>query len=165
MSFLTVELCSGLHFADWSSISSSFNNINSSISLISFILLYNCYLCSINHQVCYLSITDIIIVLYSFAGNKCLNLGSNTPPYMQPVDAGGLFGVISKMSLPPAIAPLPPLTKDEVVEAPLPPVAKIAPATSPAAGTKSPPGNAQPKVSACFFLSSLAVFVASILLL
>jgi hypothetical protein len=164
VSFLTEELCSGLHFAYCSSIS-SFININSSTSLINFVLLYNCYLCSINHQVCYPSIIDIIIVLYSFAGNKCLNLGNNTPPYMQPVKPGSLFSVISKPLLPPAMAPLPPLTKDEVVEPPLPPVAEIAPAASPAAGTKSPPGNAQPKVSACFFLSSLAVFVASIFLL
>ncbi|MCI81129.1 glycerophosphoryl diester phosphodiesterase family protein, partial [Trifolium medium] len=66
---------------------------------------------------------------------------------------------------PPAQAPLPPLTKAEVVESPLPSVVKLAPASSPAAGTKSPPGNAQPKVSVCLFLSSLAVFVASILLL
>ncbi|MCI75844.1 glycerophosphoryl diester phosphodiesterase family protein, partial [Trifolium medium] len=66
---------------------------------------------------------------------------------------------------PPAQAPLPPLTKAEVVESPLPPVVKLPPASSPAAGTKSPPGNAQPKVSVCLFLSSLTVFVASILLL
>lgn len=110
-------------------------------------------------------ITDFPKTAHRYSRNKCLNLGNNTPPYMQPVEAGSLFGVISNTLLPPAVAPLPPLTKDEVVEPPLPPVAKIAPAASPASGTKSPPGNAQPKVSACFFLSSLAVFVASILLL
>ncbi|XP_045831810.1 glycerophosphodiester phosphodiesterase GDPDL1-like [Trifolium pratense] len=99
-----------------------------------------------------------------YSRNKCL-LGNKAPPYMQPVQAGSLLGTVNNQSLPPALAPLPPLTKAEVVESPLPSVDKLAPASSPAAGTKSPPGNAQPKVSVCLFLSSLAVFVASILLL
>lgn len=85
---------------------------------------------------------------------------------MEPVSPGDLLTIITTDSLPPAQAPLPPLTESEVTEAPLPPVvAKIAPASSPGAGTKSPPGNAQPKVTVCFFFSSLAVFVASLLLL
>lgn len=93
-------------------------------------------------------------------------MGKATPPYMEAVGPGALLGILTtKDSLPPAQAPLPPLTEDEVTEAPLPPVAKIAPASGPAAGTKSPPGNSQPKVTVCFFLSSLAVFVASLLLL
>lgn len=119
-----------------------------------------------NNKVYYFtsSITDII-ALYSSAENKCLNLGDKTPPYMQPVKAGDLYKTLDNQTLPPVQAPLPPLTKSEVVEAPLPAVAKLAPASSPAAETKSPPKNAQPKVSVCFFLSSLAVFVASILLL
>ena len=39
--------CSGLQFADCSSVSSPFNNTNSSISSFIIALLYNCYLCSI----------------------------------------------------------------------------------------------------------------------
>lgn len=84
---------------------------------------------------------------------------------MKAVEPGSLYALLSNNSLPPALAPLPPLTESEVVEPPLPPVAKLAPAASPATGTKSPPGNAQPKVTACFFLSSVLVFVASLLLL
>ncbi|WJX64833.1 glycerophosphodiester phosphodiesterase [Trifolium repens] len=110
-------------------------------------------------------ITEFPKTASRFSKNKCLNLGNSTPPYMQPVRAGNLFGVINNQSLPPAEAPLPPLTAAEVVESPLPSVVKLAPASSPTAETKSPPGNAQPKVSVCLFLSSLAVFVASILLL
>ncbi|CAK8538881.1 unnamed protein product [Lathyrus sativus] len=110
-------------------------------------------------------ITDFPKTASRYSKNKCLNLGDKTPPYMQPVKAGDLYKTLDNRTLPPAQAPLPPLTKSEVVEAPLPAVAKIAPAASPAAGTKSPPKNAQPKVSVCFFLSSLAVFVASFLLL
>ncbi|KAE9584112.1 putative glycerophosphodiester phosphodiesterase [Lupinus albus] len=73
---------------------------------------------------------------------------------------GGLFGLISKGYLPPAAAPLPPLSDSEVIEAPLPPVSKGVQASSPAPETNpgtQPKGNAQPKVIACFFLSSLAV--------
>lgn len=110
-------------------------------------------------------ITDFPKTASRYSKNKCLNLGDKTPPYMQPVKAGDLYKTLDNQTLPPVQAPLPPLTKSEVVEAPLPAVAKLAPASSPAAETKSPPKNAQPKVSVCFFLSSLAVFVASILLL
>ncbi|XP_058742900.1 glycerophosphodiester phosphodiesterase GDPDL1-like [Vicia villosa] len=110
-------------------------------------------------------ITDFPKTASRYSRNKCLNLGVKTPPYMLPVQAGSLYQSLNNQSLPPAQAPFPSLTKSEVVEAPLPAVVKIAPASSPAAGTKSPPKNAQPKVSVCFFLSSLAVFVASILLL
>ena len=103
--------------------------------------------------------------LHFTAGNKCLNLGDKKPTYMDPVQPGGLFGLITPGFLPPTEAPLPPLTESEVAEPALPPVVKIAPASSPTAGTKAPPGNAQPKVAVCFFFSSLAVFIASLLLL
>jgi hypothetical protein len=99
-----------------------------------------------------------------YAGNKCLNLGDKTPPYMRLVEPGALYKLIDKQSLPPAMAPRPTLTNSKVIEPPLPPVAKIISASSPAPGTKSPPGNAQPKVTVCF-LSNVAVFVASLLLL
>ena len=65
---------------------------------------------------------------------------------MEPVQPGSLFGLITKELLPPAEAPFPPLTESEVAEPPLPPVAKIAPASSPNAGTKSPQGNSQQKI-------------------
>ncbi|XP_019435653.1 PREDICTED: glycerophosphodiester phosphodiesterase GDPDL3-like [Lupinus angustifolius] len=113
-------------------------------------------------------ITDFPKTANRYRKNKCLNLGKNTPIYMQPVQPGGLFGVIDKGYLPPAAAPLPSLSDSEVTEAPLPPVTKVVQASSPAPetnpGTK-PKGNAQPKVIACFFLPSLAVLVTSLLLI
>ncbi|MCH99901.1 glycerophosphoryl diester phosphodiesterase family protein, partial [Trifolium medium] len=109
-------------------------------------------------------ITDFPKTASRYTRNKCLNLGNKTPPYMQPVEAGALYRLIDKPSLPPAMAPYPPLTDSEVIEPPLPPVAKIVSASSPTAGTKSPPGNAQPKVTVCL-LSNVALFVASLLLL
>ncbi|WVY90903.1 hypothetical protein V8G54_036417 [Vigna mungo] len=101
----------------------------------------------------------------NFCRNKCLNLGDKRPTYMDPVAPGGLFSLITTDFLPPAQAPLPPLTESEVAVPPLPPVAKIAPVSSPSSGTPAPQGNAQPKVAVCFFFSSLAVFIASLLLL
>ncbi|XP_028758491.1 glycerophosphodiester phosphodiesterase GDPDL4 [Neltuma alba] len=98
--------------------------------------------------------------------NPCL-AAKTSPPYMQAVKAGDLLQVVTKDYLPPAEAPLPPLTESEVSEAPLPPVSNTtakAPASASGPGT-SPPGNAQPKVNICFFLSILAVLVSFLLLL
>ncbi|KAL2316691.1 hypothetical protein Fmac_030567 [Flemingia macrophylla] len=112
-------------------------------------------------------ITDFPKTSDRYRRSKCLNLGSNTPTYMERVEPGGLYGLITKPFLPPAEAPLPPLTESEVTEPPLPPVAKIAPASSPknADSQAHPPGNAQAKVTVCTFLSTLVVFIASSLLL
>ncbi|BAT80643.1 hypothetical protein VIGAN_03023800 [Vigna angularis var. angularis] len=110
-------------------------------------------------------ITDFPKTADRYRRNKCLNLGDKRPTYMDPVTPGGLFSLITTDFLPPAQAPLPPLTESEVAEPPLPPVAKIAPASSPSSGTPAPQRNAQPKVAVCFFFSSLAVFIASLLVL
>ncbi|RDX63678.1 Glycerophosphodiester phosphodiesterase GDPDL3, partial [Mucuna pruriens] len=110
-------------------------------------------------------ITDFPKTANRYRRSKCLQMGNNTPTYMDPVHPGDLFSLITKPYLPPAEAPLPPLTESEVKEPPLPAVVKIAPASSPNAGTKTlPPGNAQPKLTVCFFFSTLAVFMASLLL-
>ncbi|KOM29774.1 hypothetical protein LR48_Vigan785s000200 [Vigna angularis] len=110
-------------------------------------------------------ITDFPKTADRYRRNKCLNLGDKRPTYMDPVAPGGLFSLITPDFLPPAQAPLPPLTESEVAEPPLPPVAKIAPASSPSSGSPAPKRNAQPKVAVCFFFSSLAVFIASLLVL
>ncbi|KAK7333420.1 hypothetical protein VNO80_30191 [Phaseolus coccineus] len=98
--------------------------------------------------------------------NRCLNLGDSTPPYMEPVEIGGLFQLVDKSSLPPAMAPAPSLTEADVTEPPLAPFSKIAPSSSiaGAAPGAQPPQNAQAKVAVCFFMSSLTVLVASLLL-
>ncbi|KAK8468519.1 hypothetical protein PHAVU_006G050600 [Phaseolus vulgaris] len=98
--------------------------------------------------------------------NRCLNLGDSTPPYMRPVEIGGLFQLVDKSSLPPAMAPAPSLTEADVTEPPLAPFSKIAPSNSidGAAPGAQPPQNAQAKVAVCFFMSSLTVLVASLLI-
>ncbi|TKY57363.1 Glycerophosphodiester phosphodiesterase GDPDL4 [Spatholobus suberectus] len=103
-------------------------------------------------------ITDFPKTADRYRRNKCLNLGNNTPPYMESVQPGGLYSLITKDYLPPAAAPLPPLTESEVTEPPVPSVAKIAPASSPSAESSAPPGNAQPKVAVWFFVHSGCVY-------
>lgn len=111
----------------------------------------------------YFIFTDVI-ALYFAAGNRCLSYKS-LPSYMSPVEDNDLLTLVTPDYLPPAQAPLPPLTESEVSESPLPAVNKTAPSPGPSSGTKaSPPGNAQAKVTICFFLSSLAVFVSFLLL-
>ncbi|XP_029125356.1 glycerophosphodiester phosphodiesterase GDPDL4 isoform X2 [Cajanus cajan] len=109
-------------------------------------------------------ITDFPKTANRYRRNRCLNLGNNTPPYMLPVAVGTLLQQMA--TLPPALAPSPPLTEAEVTEPPLPSLSKIAP-SSPIAGTgpgAQPPRNAQAKVTVCFFFSSLTMLVASLLL-
>ncbi|KAK4278375.1 hypothetical protein QN277_016230 [Acacia crassicarpa] len=96
--------------------------------------------------------------------NRCL-AAKTTPPYMQPVKPGDLLQLVTKDYLPPAEAPLPPLTESEVSEAPVPPISNSsAPAPSSGSST-SPPGSSQEKVNVCFFLSTFAVLVSLLLLL
>ena len=116
------------------------------------------------HHEAVLSLITDIVILHSPAGNRCLNLGDNTPPYMLAAQPGALFQAIVS-GAPPVPAPLPPLTVSEVKEPPLPPVSKIAPAPSPTSTRPGGQGNAQPRVTICFFLSSLAVVVSSLLML
>ncbi|RDX91544.1 Glycerophosphodiester phosphodiesterase GDPDL4, partial [Mucuna pruriens] len=106
-------------------------------------------------------ITDFPKTANRYRRNRCLNLGDNTPPYMEPVAVGSLLQNMDKSFLPPALAPAPPLTEAEVTEPPLPPLSKIAP-SSPFAGTgpgAQPTRNAQTKVTVCFFLPTLTVLL------
>ncbi|KAH1054182.1 hypothetical protein GLYMA_08G324500v4 [Glycine max] len=111
-------------------------------------------------------ITDFPKTANRYRRNRCLSLGDSKPPYMEPVRVGSLLLAMDKYSLPPALAPAPPLTEAKVTEPPLPPLSKTAP-SSPIAGTgqgAQPPQNAQSKVTVCVFLSTLIVLVASLLL-
>ncbi|PRQ33309.1 putative glycerophosphodiester phosphodiesterase [Rosa chinensis] len=97
--------------------------------------------------------------------NRCLSY-KETPTYMSPVLPGSLIQVISPAYLPPAEAPNPALTESDVVEPPLP-SAETALAPGPAGGSTVPPPrpNGQPKTAACFFLSTLAMLVATLFLI
>ncbi|RZB52347.1 Glycerophosphodiester phosphodiesterase GDPDL1 [Glycine soja] len=114
-------------------------------------------------------ITNFPKIVDRYRRNKCLGLGDNKPTYMEPVQPEPLSFSRSPPNLSQknddlrlihrwivgkfkyqrvSQATFPPLIESKVAEPPLPPVAKIAPTSSPNAGTKSPQGNSQPKVEA-----------------
>lgn len=78
--------------------------------------------------------------------NKCLGLGKKTPQYASPVQPGGLMQLMTPGYLPPAEAPNPVLTLDDVAESPLPPVSKKPSSNGTTPAPSSPPSG-QPKLS------------------
>ncbi|KAE8723549.1 Glycerophosphodiester phosphodiesterase GDPDL4 [Hibiscus syriacus] len=110
-------------------------------------------------------VTDFPKTSNRYRRNRCLNRGNRTPRYMNPVQPGSLYQLITAPYLPPAAAPNPYLTDADVVEPPLPPVTAKAPTTSPnstAAAPRSP--NGQPKVAASVIMPLLTVLLAISLL-
>ncbi|CAN0915817.1 Glycerophosphodiester phosphodiesterase GDPDL3 [Linum grandiflorum] len=105
-------------------------------------------------------VTDFPKTSARYKKNRCLNLGNKTPGYMVPVQAGSMLQIIQPQSLPPAQAPNPPLTENDVAEAPLPAVGNR-PTTNTSDGATPPsPKNGQPKAAASatwFMFSSLAM--------
>ncbi|KAF7145889.1 hypothetical protein RHSIM_Rhsim04G0015700 [Rhododendron simsii] len=98
--------------------------------------------------------------------NRCLGLDSKTPNYMSPVQPGGLYQLITPSALPPAEAPYPLLTESEVVEAPLPPVAILAPPPGNGSNQATAPtnSNAQLEVVSSVIPSFLAFLIATLAL-
>lgn len=88
------------------------------------------------------------------------------PLYMQPVQPGGLLGLIQPTSLPPAEAPYPVLNDSDVNEPPLPSVEAIAPTPSNTAmGAPSPASNRQPKLQSVSILATMMfVFISALLI-
>ncbi|ONI13536.1 hypothetical protein PRUPE_4G228400 [Prunus persica] len=111
-------------------------------------------------------ITDFPKTAARYKRNRCLS--EKVPPsYMTPVQAASLIQVVTADYLPPAEAPNPPLTATDVIEPPLP---SVEPGLAPGPTGSStvgapPPPNRQPKIAAGFFLSSLAMLIATLFLL
>ncbi|MCE3216368.1 hypothetical protein HAX54_006270 [Datura stramonium] len=84
-------------------------------------------------------ITDFPGTAARYRRNRCLGY-KDQPPYHGLVDPGVLLQFMARQLLPPAEAPNPILTESDVVEPPLPPVAKIIPT----AGNNSATANAAP---------------------
>uniref|UniRef100_A0A5B6Z502 glycerophosphodiester phosphodiesterase n=1 Tax=Davidia involucrata TaxID=16924 RepID=A0A5B6Z502_DAVIN len=113
-------------------------------------------------------ITDFPGTAVKYRRNRCLGLGKKTPSYMSPVQPGSLMQVMTPQYLPPAEAPNPVLTLDDVVEPPLPSVVVKGPTSNTSSGSTAahptPPPNGQRKVVACIFLSNLAILLATLML-
>lgn len=82
---------------------------------------------------------------------------------MSPVQPGSLLGLIAPQFLPPAEAPNPVLTESDVVEPPLPPVAKINPSNANGSAIAPTPPNGQSSVVASILMSSVAILLATIM--
>ncbi|GKV43799.1 hypothetical protein SLEP1_g51052 [Rubroshorea leprosula] len=110
-------------------------------------------------------ITDFPKTAARYRRNRYLGKGKETPRYMIPAPPGFFMGLIAPAFMPPADAPYPVLTVQDVVEPPLPDAVAKSPSTSPAGSpSTSPPPNEQPKVTACVFVSNLAMLLVVLLL-
>ncbi|GLT61631.1 hypothetical protein SLA2020_343250 [Shorea laevis] len=110
-------------------------------------------------------VTDFPKTSARYRRNRYLGRGKETPSYMIPVPPGYFITFMAPASLPPAEAPYPVLTEQDVVEPPLPNAVAKSPSISPAGSpSTSPPPNEQPKVTACVFVSNLAMLLVVLLL-
>ncbi|XP_010443178.1 PREDICTED: glycerophosphodiester phosphodiesterase GDPDL4 [Camelina sativa] len=111
------------------------------------------------------AITEFPLTAARYKRNTCLTR-KDPPPYMIPVQPGGLLTIVSPASLPPAEAPNPVFTDADVIEPPLPPVTARAPTTTTGpqtTGEKAP--NGQTRVTLSLLLSAFATLLASLLLM
>ncbi|CAL9135982.1 unnamed protein product [Musa textilis] len=107
-------------------------------------------------------ITDFPGTARRYKRNSCRNLGNSMPNYMQAVQPGGLISLLTSDSLPPALAPIPPLDVSDVVEPPLPSAmpkavapasgATVSPSLKPSSGQRSPASILVPLMMICGFL-------------
>ncbi|KAG2682458.1 hypothetical protein I3760_11G192600 [Carya illinoinensis] len=82
-------------------------------------------------------VTDFPKTAARYKRNRCLGLGHNTPSYMSPIPPVALMQAITPSYMPPAEAPNPVLTIEDVGEPPLPSVSPRGPSTSPGGGTSA----------------------------
>ncbi|XP_015163065.1 glycerophosphodiester phosphodiesterase GDPDL3-like [Solanum tuberosum] len=94
-------------------------------------------------------------------GNRCLGY-KHRPLYFSPVETGGFLQFMARQLLPPAETPNPILSKSDVVEPPLPPVAKITPAGNESTTDASPIG--QSSVVAGILTCCLTILLADLVI-
>lgn len=110
-------------------------------------------------------ITDYPATAARFKRNRCLGY-KDTPPYMMPLQARLLIDLISPTYLPPAEAPSPILTDNDVAEPPLPPVTGRPSTVNTGSGSTAPgptPRNGQPALFASTILHVLAILLSTLI--
>ncbi|KAH0935619.1 hypothetical protein HID58_012736 [Brassica napus] len=114
------------------------------------------------------TVTEFPFTAARYRKNRCLG-SKETPPYMAPVQPGGLLQVMNAASLPPAEAPNPVFTDADVTEPPLPPVTAKAPTSTPGTpsepSTNAPAPSGQTRLTLSLLLSVFPMAIASLLLL
>ncbi|CAH2069572.1 unnamed protein product [Thlaspi arvense] len=86
-------------------------------------------------------ITEFPATATRYLRSPCSDLNKNQPYAILPAEAGALLSVAEKEAQPPASAPNPPLDTKDVIDPPLPPVAKLA--STNATGEAPPHGPAR----------------------
>ncbi|KAI3466448.1 hypothetical protein Pfo_023111 [Paulownia fortunei] len=124
----------------------------------------------INTHVSYMGIngviTDFPATAAKYKRNRCLGY-RDIPLYMTPIQPGGLISLMANHYLPPAEAPNPILTENDVTEPPLPPVVERPPTANTNIGSTAPgptPSNRQPTLVASTILSGIAILLAAFVL-
>ncbi|XP_062222910.1 glycerophosphodiester phosphodiesterase GDPDL3 [Phragmites australis] len=105
-------------------------------------------------------ITDFPGTAHRYKLNNCMNMGNNTPIFMQPAQPGGLLSIMAKAALPPASAPMPLLTDSDVAEPPLPPVSNT---TAPSPNASQAPSS-KASHSALRMRSDVSILVTVLML-
>ncbi|KAJ4909878.1 Glycerophosphodiester phosphodiesterase GDPDL3 [Raphanus sativus] len=104
------------------------------------------------------TITEFPFTAARYRRNQCLGR-KETPSYMSPIQPGNLLSLLNPKSLPPAEAPNPVFTADNITESPQPPATEKSPTSSTTAQAHRPSGQTRLTLSL-----RLSVF-ASLLLL
>ncbi|KAG2280376.1 hypothetical protein Bca4012_048658 [Brassica carinata] len=107
-------------------------------------------------------ITEFPATATRYLRSPCSDLNKDQPYAILPAEAGALLSVAAKEAQPPAIAPSPPLDAKDVIDPPLPPVAKMG-SSDGEAPPHAPPHSGTIATSANFGLSLLAILALGVL--
>ncbi|PIM99215.1 Glycerophosphoryl diester phosphodiesterase [Handroanthus impetiginosus] len=108
-------------------------------------------------------ITDFPATAAKYKRNRCLGY-KEIPLYMAPVEPRSLISVLTNQGLPPAEAPYPVLTENNVTEPPLPPVMERTPTQNGSTALGPTPSNGQSTLVASALLSCIAIVLAAFVL-
>ncbi|KAH0896458.1 hypothetical protein HID58_046026, partial [Brassica napus] len=107
-------------------------------------------------------ITEFPATATRYLRSPCSDLNKDQPYAILPAEAGALLSVAAKEAQPPAIAPSPPLNAKDVIDPPLPPVAKMG-SSDEEAPPHAPPHSGTIATSANLGLSLLAILALGVL--
>ena len=108
-------------------------------------------------------ITEFPATATRYLRSPCSDLNKEQPYAILPAEAGSLISVAEKEAQPPAVAPSPPLDAKDVIDPPLPPVAKLASHNATGAPPNAPGKSGSIATTANLCLSLLAILAMGLL--
>ncbi|AED96991.1 unnamed protein product [Arabidopsis thaliana] len=108
-------------------------------------------------------ITEFPATATRYLRSPCSDLNKDQPYAILPADAGALLTVADKEAQLPAIPPNPPLDAKDVIDPPLPPVAKLASNGTEGGPPQTPPRSGTVAIAANLSLSLLAMMALGLL--